>query len=37
MYEGFTPDVNVVEEAEKFLQVHGELADTIVLALSNYH
>ena len=37
-YEGFTPDVNVVEEAEKFLQdgfFHGELADTIVLALSN--
>ena len=37
-YEGFVPDVHVPEEAAKFLQngfFYGELADTIVLALSN--
>ena len=37
-YEGFVPGVDVTEEAIKFLQngyFFGELADTIVLALSN--
>ena len=37
-YEGFVPEVNIQQEAAKFLQsgyFYGELADTIVLALSN--
>ena len=37
-YEGFLPDINIQQEAMKFMQsgyFFGELADTIVLALSN--
>ena len=37
-YERFLPDVNIQQEAMKFMQssyFFGELADTIVLALSN--
>ena len=37
-YEGFLPDINIQQEAMKFMQsgyFFGELADTIILALSN--
>ena len=37
-YEGFVPEVNIADEAKKFLvsgYFYGDLADTIVLALSN--
>ena len=37
-YEAFLPEVNIPEEATKFLQTgyfYGDLADTIVVALSN--